>query len=220
MDDNDQDIIFEQNEKEEENNLINIIINNMAKYKNNIVKCKVLKEQKEQDFNYMTINLFNIDYSQFIRKNDNTNLVNAEIKFRTKDLKLMLIKDKYYFFIKSYQILEHKTFELKETHIFNSIKEITNDSKLFTIKLKAKEIFDHFNTTKYIFQDLYNSTINIDYEINHEFENGKIYLFNGYYYDRVDDKMKFTMISNIQEFSNDKSDLKPIENILCLNKLV
>ena len=218
--DDDQDIVFEQNEREEENNLINIIIKSMAKYKNNIVKCKVLKEQKEQDFNYMTINLFNIDYTQFIRKNDNTNLVNAEIEFRTKDLKLMLIKGKYYFFIKSYQLLEHKTFELKETHIFNSIKEISDDVKLFTIKLKAKEIFDHFNTTKYIFQDLYSSTINIDYEINYEFENGKIYLFNGYYYDKVDDKMKFTMISNIQQYSNDKSDLKPIENILCLNKLV
>ena len=215
-----QNIFFEQVEKEEENNLINIIINNMVKFKNNIVKCKILKEQKTRDFIYITINLFNIDYSQFIITNNNRSLVNEEIKFSTKDLKLMLIKGKHYFYIQNYEIIKHKKFELKEANIFNSLKDITKDVKLFSIKLKAIEIFENYNSTRFIFQDIDNNKVNIDYPKNQEFENGKIYLFNGYRYDEAEDKMTFTMISNIQEYSNDKSELKSIQNTLCLNKPV
>ena len=212
------DIIYE--EKGQKDNLIDIISNNMRKFKNLIINCEVLKDQKKDGFNFMAINVFNKDYSQFIRDPDEVDLLHKKIKFEIKDLKLMLIKNKHYFFIERYEILEHEQIELKETYVFNSIKEITYDINLFTIKLKAKEVFENYNTTKFIFQDLYNNTVDIDFPVNYEFENGKIYLFNGYEYDKLQEKMNSTMTSFIQKYSNDKNEANSIKDILSYNKLV
>ena len=216
--DYDSDIMYE--EKDKKDNLIDIISKNMRKFKNTIIKCKVLREQKKEDFNFMTISVFNKDYSQFIRISDEVDLEHKEIKFEIKDLKLMLIKDKHYFLIERYETLEHEEFKLNETYVFNSIHEITEDVNLFTIKLKAKEVFEGYNTTKFIFQDLFKNTVDIDYPNNYNFENGKIYLFNGYEYDNKEDKMQITMTSFIQEYTNNKDEVNSIKDLIDCNKLL
>ena len=88
----------------------------------------------------MTINVLNKDYIQFIRKNNSTNLENKYIIFEIKDIKLMLINNKHYFYLEYYRIIENEIYELRETYIFNAFQEITKDTILSTIKLRAKEI--------------------------------------------------------------------------------
>ena len=200
-------------EENEKDNLITTIIEKMRKNQNYSIRCKIIKDQKEKSFTFMTINLCNIDYTQFIRKKDSLNLENKEILFHIKDIKFILLKGKHYFYIKQYEILKHETCELKNTYIYNSINEMDNAIKLFTIKLKAKEISDSLIKTKFIFQDLYNNSIKIKNDEDYEFENGKIYLFNGYLYDKTQQKLQSTMISSIQEYSNDKNKINLFKDI-------
>ena len=200
-------------EKEEKEDLIHTIIDNISKNKNASIKCKILNEKNENTFIFMTINLYNIDYTQFVRKKDNINLENKDIKFEIKDLKLMTIKSKYYFFIEKYTILEHKINEPNNANIFNLIQEIKKDSHLYTMKLKAKEILGNLENAKFSFEDVNGNPIEIEYNENYDIENGKIYLFNGYFLDMPKKQFKSTMISSIQEYSNNKNELMTFEDI-------
>ena len=209
-------------EDQEKGDLIHIIIDNIYKNKNVSIKCKILNDKKENDFIFMTINLYNIDYTQFVRKKDNINLENKDITFEIKDIKLMTIKGKYYFYIEKYEILKHETYKLDEAYIFNSIKEIKDDSYLYTMRLKAKEILGDLENAKFSFQDINSNTIKIDFNEKYKFENGKIYLFNGYFFDKSQKQFRPTMISSIQEYSNDRNELMTFKDIdnLEKNKLV
>ena len=166
----------------------------------------------------MTINLFNIDYTQFIRQNDGQNLENKDIIFEIKDIRLILISGKHYFYIEDYGILKHEIYELKENFIFHSLKEIKDDVNLFTIKLKAKEIYEDLINTNFVFQDLYGNEVKIDNNEDYEFENGKIYFFNGYSYNKSEQKLKSTMISKLQKYSNNKNELYSFKDILQFKK--
>ena len=68
--------------------------------------------------------------------------------------------------------------------------------------LKAKEIKVKSQQYKYILEDSNKSPVEIDALDNFDFENGKIYCFNGYTYDNLTLKFKPTYISNIEEFSS------------------
>ena len=223
--DDDSDIQY-KNEKEKDN-LIQKIINNIRSGKNISIKCKIIKEEehkneRENNLIFMTINVLNKDYIQFIRKNNSTNLENKYIIFEIKDIKLMLINNKHYFYLEYYRIIENEIYELKETYIFNAFQEINKDTILSTIKLRAKEIFANLIDTKFIFQDLYGNDVNIIYNEDYEFENGRIYCFNGYIYNISKSQFEPTMISSIQDYSEDKNEINSFQDILNFekNKLV
>ena len=214
MDSNTDSLIHEEIENDKDkDNIIHKIIENIRENKNFSIKCKILKDKKEEKYNYMTINIHNINYIQFIRKNDDKNLENSYISFVIKDIKLKLINYKYYFYIENYDILKYETYELKKVNIYNTIPEIKNDIHLFTIKLKAKEVFDSLNNTNFIFQDLKGNSINIKSSGNYEFENGKIYLFNGFLYNSSLKILTPTIISSIEEFKNNENNLISLEDI-------
>ena len=216
MDFND-DELYQEKKEDEKDNLIVKILNNSKENKNDSIKCKVVEEKEKDDFIFMKINLFNMDYTQFIRKNDKINLKNNDIKFEIKDLNLININDNLYFCVEHFKILEHKIYEFKKTFSYKSINEIDNDS-LFSIILKAKEIFVNCKDTNFIFQDLYGNSINLEYKGNYLFENGKIYRFNGFIYDKSQQLLKSTIISSIQKYSNDKNKLDSVKDILKYEK--
>lgn len=202
------------NKKEEkEDSLYTKIINNMKQNNNISIHSKIIKEKKDNKYIFMTINENNIDYCQFIRKNDRNNLENKDIIFQLKDCKLIVITDKYYFLINNFKVLEHKQCEFGKTYIYNSIKYLNTDLNLFSIILKAKEVKDLLNVTKFIFQDVYGNSIKILSDENIEFENGQLYLFNGYSYNKSEKILKSTMISSIQKYKNDENKLNSLKEI-------
>ena len=144
------------NKKEEDESLYKRIINNMNQNNNISIYSKVIKENKDNKYIFMTINEYNIDYSQFLRKNDGINLEDKDIIFQIKDIKLIIINNKYYFYIDNFKVLEHKQNEFGNTYIFNSIKDLNLNKYLniFSIILKAKEVKDLLNIPKFIFQDV------------------------------------------------------------------
>ena len=209
------DISFNEETESDKDNLIIEILNHIKENKNFTIKCKIIKENKEKSLIFMTINIHNIDYLQFIRINDNIILENKDIQFQLKDIKLTLKNNKYFFLIENYEILKHKIYELKNADIYNTITEIKDSENFTTIKLKAREIFDTLKSTKFNFYDINGNLINIKNNEGYEFENGKIYLFNGYFYNKSKKRLVKTMISSIKEYLNNKSELisfKDIEN--------
>ena len=208
--DSDFNIQYNKEKGTEKDNLIETIINDIKLNKNGTFKCKIVKEEineKEKDYIFMSIESYNINYTQFIRKYNGYNFENKYISFEIKDIKLKLINGKHYLYLEDFNILKNETYKLKETYEFNSIEEITDNNILSTIKLKAKEISDNLILTKFIFQDLNYNNVTIEYNEDYEFEHGKIYLFNGYLYDKSQQKLISTMFSTIQEYSNNINTL-------------
>ena len=206
-------ISYISKKEENEDNLYTKIINNMKQNNNISIYSKIIKEKKDNKHIFMTINENNIDYCQFIRKNDSRNLQDKDIIFQLKDIKLIVITDKYYYLIENYKVLEHKQYEFGKTYIYNSIKNLKADLNLFSIILKAKEVKDLLNITKFIFQDVYGNSIKILNDENVEFENGQLYLFNGYLYNESEQVLKSTMISSIQKYKNDENKLNSLKEI-------
>ena len=197
-------ISYNRKEEEKESDLYTKIIKNMQNNKNIIIHTKIIKEKKENNYIFMTINEYNIDYCQFIRKDNKKILEDKDIAFEVKDIKLITLKDKHYFFIDNFEFLKHKQCEFGKTYIYNSIKDLKTDLDLFSIVLKAKEVNDLLNITKFIFEDIYGRSIKILNDENVEFENGKLYIFNGYSYNESKQSLKSTIISSIQKYKIDE----------------
>ena len=67
MDSNTDSLIHEEIENDKDkDNIIHKIIENIRENKNFSIKCKILKDKKEEKYNYMTINIHNINYLKYI----------------------------------------------------------------------------------------------------------------------------------------------------------
>ena len=199
------------------NSTKDIIFDNIVeqiKMKNNIsYECKILEEEINNDLNIKYIKL-NIDERQsknFIMKKSNEKLIEKIIKFDINSLKIKIINNRPYFLIKEYILLNEvniiknsqllTNLDMNLYKIITSTKEI-NNNYLYTLILKAKEIKIKSQQYKFILEDSNKDPVEIDILENFEFENGKIYCFNGYIYDNLGLKFKPTYLSYIEEFSS------------------
>ena len=194
-----------------------IIFDNIVeqiKMKNNkSYECKILKEEINNDLNIKFIQL-NIEEKQsnsFIMEINNENLIERKIRFDINSLKIKIINNIPFFLIKEYTILNEVNV-IQNSHlltnlnknlykIITSTKEV-NNNYLYTLILKAKEVKVKSQHYKFILEDSNKSPVEIDEIENFEFENGKIYCFNGYIYDSLTLKFKPTYISYMEEFSS------------------
>ena len=204
-------------EKDNKNRkFVDNIIDDIKENKNYTITCKIIEDKKEGDYNFMTIKIHNIDYFDFVRKNNNDDIINRYIKFELYDLKVLIINNKSYLNIKQYEILKNEKGS-NGIEIYNLINEIKDNANIFSIKLKAKEVFDTLTITKFIFQDLNGNSINIINNEDYKFENGKIYFFCGYFYNKNEQKLNSTYISSIQQYKNDKDKINPSKDIIKYN---
>ena len=171
---------------------------------------------KSKNYLGLSITIGYIKCNQFIilKKEFNENIIKT-IKVRLKDIKLKMIYNKNYLEIKNYSIiysdsiinpdqLEEYIFELPE--ITDNIDKIKK-KKNISIKLKAKE-FESISSYSYQFSDIFSKIINLQDELLNNFENDKIYLFNGFNYYK--DSLKPINISSIEIIDKDSE----IENYI------
>ena len=199
------------------NNIFEILLEKIKENKNDTIICKVIKEESQNNLIFMTIIIDGIICSQFVRKINEDNLEYKKIFFEIKNLKINIYKETTYFYIKKYNIKkvsEIKEYKFEKIKLYNCINEINNE-ELCNIKLKAIEIYDSLNKTKFIFQDVFYNKVNIKNIIknNYNFEHSKIYYFNGYLYNNLEKKLMPTIISSIQEYSSNQEKIFTLKEI-------
>ena len=161
---------------------------------NNSIEAVILKYDKLENLQFYKLSLYlaNIECNQFIIKAENFNINIKNITIKLKDLKLKMIRNNNFIEIKNYTILNKDVF-IQKDHInyhfqlpekINDININSFASKIIAIKLKVKET-DLITSFEYEFLDLFNNKIKVDsgYKFSDDFfENDRIYLFNGFYY--------------------------------------
>ena len=212
----------------------NEIIDKIMKNENYTFFGKVIEEIEDKKLGIINMSIVSKEENccrQFIRKADNKTLKNIVISFEIFDLRIKIIKDTQYFNILKYNIKNEskiKNIKFDKIRIYNSIKE-ANDNYLSSFILKSKEKFVNLINNNYYFQDYLGNKIEINETNNFNFENNKIYIFNGYIYDKEKNQLKATNISSIEEYYsynsiiydlNNAGDIKNIDildkdNLLC-----
>ena len=202
----------------------NQIIDKIMTKENYIFNGKVIKEieDKALGITYMTITAKGEKCNQFIRKTNNEKLKNKEISFKISDLRIKIIKDIIYFNILKYNTAPNYTkFKFDKIKIYNSIKEIgnINDNHLFSFILKAKEKFVDLIKNSFYFEDYLGNNIKVEETNDYDFENGKIYIFNGYIYDKKNDRLEKTEISSIEPYFSYNSKIFDLNNTVDIDDI-
>jgi len=188
-------------------------------------ECEVIEERLnfETNIKLLILNIDETKSQRFIMEQDDINLTGKKIKFSVNSLKIKIIKDKPYFMIKKYSLLEEK-YNIKNSQLLShlpkdSYKIITSNLELksnylFTLILKAKEIKK--STQEYIFEltDSNNNPVIIENSENLDLENRKIYCFHGYTYNCSKLKIEKTDISYIEEFKSSMTRINNSKEIL------
>ena len=195
----------------------NQIIDKIMKKENYIFNGKVIEEieDKALGITYMIITAKGENCNQFIRKTNNEKLKNKEINFKISDLRIKIFKDIIYFNIIKYNTDPNYTkFKFDKIKIYNSINEICNinDNYLCSFILKAKEKFVDLIRNSFYFQDYLGNNIKVKETNDYDFENGKIYIFNGYIYDKKNNQLEKTEISSIEAYSSYNSKIFDLNN--------
>ena len=184
---------------------------------NYIFNCKIIEENEDKNlcFKFMSILMNEKKSSKFIRYADNTELRGKAINFKINDVKMRIFKGTFYFLIEKYNIENNLSYKseknnIKESeYIFDSIKIYKvidqiekKDKHLCSFILKAEEAEEVTETKNLEFRDSKNQLMQIEKDnINYKFENGKIYIFNGFLYNMSNNNFESTIISDIQDYS-------------------
>ena len=196
---------------------------------NETIEAKVIKSKYIENSNFMNLTLYfnNIQCDQFIISENNFKIPVENIEIILKDIKLKMIKNKNYLEIRKYLKLnkniqvpiEQNIYKFNLPEKINDLNEINNFKKIVSIKLKVKEI-DLINSFTYEFFTIFNNNIIIDSLEKYPddiFENDKIYLFNGFYYDNnILHKTNYSSIEIMDENSLVETNSFP-ENINDIN---
>ena len=193
----------------------NLFLEKIHHNQNFTFKCKIIEEYEHLGYKFMSILINGEKSSKFLRVSDNIQLKDKEITFNINDIKMRLFNGTFYFLIEKFTQEENmvinafeKNIEISE-YIFNAIKiykridEIQKkENHLCSVVLKANEIFD--KQRQFEFRDSKGKKIQVDERIiNHKYENGRIYCFNGFLYNKESNIFELTIISDIQDYSID-----------------
>ena len=193
------------------------IVEKIKNRDNEYYECKIINETTNYNLHMKFIQL-NIDGEKsesFIANENIENLIGKTIIICSNSLKIKIINNRPYFLIKKYKLInEEKNNVIKrETLLLNlkssQYKIITSTKNLdqnylYTLILKAKEIIvknQQYKLYKFQMEDSDNNIVNIDGLENFDFENGRLYYFNGYKYNKLLNKFEITNISYIEKLS-------------------
>ena len=170
--------------------------------------CKIIEEKEDQNLKiiFMSVVLQNEIYHCFKRDLDELNLKNKEIYFKLSNINIDLLNGCPYFHIKEFNIINNEInyqYKHDQIKVYNSVDEIDiNNNDLCCLILKAKEIYKSLINDTFIFEDLSGKIINIEKNDDYNFENGKLYVFAGYLYNKEKKQFVKTLISTIKEYSS------------------
>ena len=173
---------------------------------NQLINAKILYFFDIRNSNYiqLALNIFNKKCNNFIINKQSFDNKSTEIEFLLNSIKLKMIKNTNYLEIKEFKLNDFlsKNYENKGFYDFQIPKmkyelNSINSKEFIAIKLKVKEedLITHLEYTAY---DINNNQILINNlnEFSQQLENGKCYLFNGFYY--ANNSLKQTNVSSIE----------------------
>ena len=205
------------------NKMENILYSDDKSNINMLVNAKILYYVDIENSGYiqLALNIYNKKCNEFIINKHSFNNISTEIEFRLNSIKLKMIKNTNYLEIKEFKLNDF----LSKNYVNNGFFEFTipkmkydlnsiNSKELIALKLKVKEkdLITHLEYTAY---DINNNQILIENlnELSEELENGKCYLFNGFYY--IKNSLQQTNASTIEIIERDSiiEDIKFPSNI-------
>ena len=181
----------------------------------------VIKTNEIKSKNYfgLLVAIDNVKCEQFIIKKEENNIIsNMYIKVKASDIKLKMINNGNFLEIKNYEVVDKKK-EIDDTklnlykfelpNIVENLYHVPNNKNI-SIKLKSEEI-EYLSSYEYKFSNNYstNISVNLKKELLDTIENDKIYLFNGFNYDSINNSLIPINISSIEILDKD-SDIESI----------
>ena len=181
----------------------------------------VIKTNEIKSKNYfgLLVAIDNVKCDQFIIKKEENNIIsNMYIKVKASDIKLKMINNGNFLEIKNYEVVDKKK-EIDDTklnlykfelpNIVENLYHVPNNKNI-SIKLKSEEI-EYLSSYEYKFSNNYstNISVNLKKELLDTIENDKIYLFNGFNYDSINNSLIPTNIPSIEIIDKD-SDIESI----------
>lgn len=181
----------------------------------------VIKTNEIKSKNYfgLLVAIDNVKCEQFIIKKEENNIIsNMYIKVKASDIKLKMINNGNFLEIKNYEVVDKKK-EIDDTELSLYKFELPNivenlyhvpNNKNISIKLKSEEI-EYLSSYEYKFSNNYstNISVNLKKELLDTIENDKIYLFNGFNYDSINNSLISINVSSIEILEKD-SDIESI----------
>ena len=197
-------------------NLKQLLLDN--KTNNSEFKGYIINHSNFQNGKYfnLTIQIKNECCNEFIYSNEKVRIENGnEIRFTLNNLKFVTINNKCFIEIKNPKIkkstkkIENYPLNFNIFKFANSYNDIVfndnNNSYLFSIILKAKEIQNEYNKSIYKFYDIFGENVPVNYlDIKQKIEGQKIYLFSSFKY--VKDSKDYFQLTPIKY-----STISPIE---------
>ena len=181
----------------------------------------VIKTNEIKSKNYfgLLVAIDNVKCEQFIIKKEENNIIsNMYIKVKASHIKLKMINNGNFLEIKNYEVVDKKK-EIDDTklnlykfelpNIVENLYHVPNNKNI-SIKLKSEEI-EYLYSYEYKFSNNYstNISVNLKKELLDTIENDKIYLFNGFNYDSINNSLIPINISSIEIIDKD-SDIESI----------